>query len=433
MARFCELLAPDGGNYVGYAHLGDGCYVWLWNGADADVFDRYVNEWKEKGFDFLGEYSLGDNRYILLEGKENTVYLSFVPSVSSIRTYSEPKGASIFPESVMPAVAPLEGYTPTFWQLPVDCKGSAANGGMSYVFQLADGSFFIIDGGYPTELEADNLYAFLKEKSDAVGIDAPVISGWFISHLHGDHYGCFMKFAEKYSDRSELKAFYYNFPANNETFPFEHGKRFEEKLQPLIDKWDGVRIYRKLHTGMRFYVCDLQADVLYTHEELFPKRAVSQNDTSTVLRVTFGGQRILFPMDIMQTASRIIEAEIPAEELKADIVEFSHHGYEGATKEFYDLAAAPTVLWPMNIYGWQRPDKSNVFERWKAYEKTRLQPMPNAYICNEAPYVKKIIVAGAGLAELKLPYTPEGDKLPDYVAIHDAIAAVEEPDGAEVK
>ena len=53
--------------------------------------------------------------------------------------------------------------------------------------------------------------------------------------------------------------------------------------------------------------------------------------------------------------------------------------------------------------------------------------MPNNYICTEAEYVKKILVGGEGLIQVVLPYTPEGDKLPDYVAIHDAIAAVEEP------
>ena len=115
---------------------------------------------------------------------------------------------------------------------------------------------------------------------------------------------------------------------------------------------------------------------------------------------------------------------LPTEEWTADIVQFSHHGYEGATREVYDQIAAPTVLWPMNIYGWQRPDKSNVFERWSKVTHTRRQIMANNYVCYEAEYVKKVVVAGAGIAELKLPYTPEGERVPDYKTIHDAIQLI---------
>lgn len=41
----------------------------------------------------------------------------------------------------------------------------------------------------------------------------------------------------------------------------------------------------------------------------------------------------------------------------------------------------------------------------------------NEYIC-KADFTNKIIVSGAGLAELDLPYTPSGEKLPDYRSIY---------------
>ena len=428
MERFYEMLALEGGHLVGYTHLGADGYLWCWNEADAELFDKYLSQWIENGFRLVAEYTLGENSYKLLEGEKNTVYLSFIPSAGYIRLYSEEKGSSVPPPVECDAFETVDGYTPTLWQLPIDNKGSEKNGGMSYVIQVADGSFFIIDGGYATDTEAGNLYEFLREKAMAVGIDTPVISGWFISHLHSDHYGCFMKFAELYADKTELRAMYFNLPADNYTFQFELGISREEKIIELANNWSGVKIYRRLHTGMKFFICNLQVDVLFTYEDAFPNRLGSQNDTSTVLRLSIAGQRLMFPMDIQKAASQVIEAQISHDELKSDIVEFSHHGYEGATQLFYDIVSAPTILWPMNIYGWQRPDKSNVFERYKEKTKGKSQLMPNAYICEEAPYVKKIIVAGAGLAELKLPYTPEGDKLPDYVAIHDAIAAVEEPE-----
>ena len=295
---------------------------------------------------------------------------------------------------------------------------------MSYVLRLSDGRFFIIDGGYDTDAQADMLYDFLKEQAGETPI---VIAGWFLSHLHGDHYGCILNFAPLHAKDTELQALYYNFPPHHPTFSFQDdlGVRIETKVTEAAAQWKNPpRIYRKLRTGMRFHLADLTVNVLFTHEDLDHTENINHNDTSTVLRLDIAGQRLLFPCDVMEPACRMLESQLDPWELKADIVQFSHHGYEGATQEFYDLAAAPTVLWPMNIYGWQ-PGPTAIFAHWKKIKGTRLQAMPNAYICDEAPYVKKIILGGEGVVALPLPYTPSGNKLPDYERIHDEIAAAE--------
>ena len=120
----------------------------------------------------------------------------------------------------------------------------------------------------------------------------------------------------------------------------------------------------------------------------------------------------------------------------SDIVQFAHHGYEGATVELYDMIGAPTVLWPLNIYGWQTPDGTNVFENWKTYTATKNQSIANKYICEQASYVKKIIVAGEGIRDVVTgayvpvggvteivlgTWSPTGSKLPNYTAIHNEI------------
>ena len=104
---------------------------------------------------------------------------------------------------------------------------------------------------------------------------------------------------------------------------------------------------------------------------------------------------------------------IPAAELKADIVQFSHHGYEGCTEAFYKITGASTVLWPMNIVGRNSSGEYEaVFRYW--YNNGMAA---NKYV-RESETVKKVIVAGAGTTKLELPYTPTGDKVPDYNKIY---------------
>ena len=343
-----------------------------------------------------------------------------------LRVYAERKGASIAPYAPAKPYETYEGYKPTFWQLPIDWKGTKQNGGMSYVIRVADGRFVIIDGGYPTQAEGEALYQFLVEHN--VNKGKPVVAAWFITHPHGDHFGAMQAVSRAHADDVIVQAFYYNFPTTGKGYLVSPIPNWMKKTD--MRRFEGAVLCDKVHTGTTIHVADAKFDILFTHEDLYPLISNNQNDSSFVIRMTFGGQRVMFLADVMEPACKAMVTYLAPEEWPCDIVQFSHHGYEGATREVYDLIAAPTVLWPMNIYGWQRPDKSNVFERWKAFTHTRLQEMPNDYICNEAEYVKKILVGGEGLIEVSLPYTPTGDKLPDYVAIHAAIAAVEEPENS---
>ena len=411
------------GSFVGATDIGDGSYLLCWDQVSWEDYDAAMALLLANGFAVASENSIADNRYTALCGEEASLYASYTPANTMLRIYAEPKGASVAPNAPEKPYETLEGYVPTFWQLTVDWKGSKANGGMSYVIRVADGRFVIIDGGYPTEKEGNDLVQFLKEHNLRDG--KPVVAAWFITHPHGDHFGAMQAVSRAHADEIVVEAFYYNFPTNGTGYALSPIPKW---MKTDMSRFEGAVRCDKVHTGTTVYAADARFDILFTHEDLYPLRSNNQNDTSLVIRMTLGGQRILFLADVMEKACKTMVSYLPEEEWKADIVQFSHHGYEGATQEVYDMVAAPTVLWPMNIYGWQRPDKSNVFERWKRKNETRLQAMPNDYICNEAPYVKKILVGGVGLIEVKLPYTPEGDKLPDYVAIHDAIAAVEEPE-----
>lgn len=98
------------------------------------------------------------------------------------------------------------------YQLEMD--QSLVNCGMSYVFRLKNGDWFITDGGYFTDGEEDRLFELLSSCGNA----KPRIRGWLFTHAHQDHIGCFINFIEKYSDKVIIDKLYYNFQPTHHRF-----------------------------------------------------------------------------------------------------------------------------------------------------------------------------------------------------------------------
>jgi hypothetical protein len=199
------------------------------------------------------------------------------------------------------------------------------------------------------------------------------------------------------------------------------------KSRLSVGKWSDAVHYDGLQTGMEFNISGIQFNVLYTMVDLYPRTAADFefNNTSTVLRTTVKGQRVLFLGDIMKEGCDHMTDTLSVSTFRSDIVQFSHHGYEGATKKVYDSVAAGTVLWPMNIIGNQEKGYSSipqkVFANWYHKDSGSEGFMSNKYICTQAGYVKQVIVSGMGDYEINFPYTPSaypetGTRLPDYNA-----------------
>ena len=381
----------------------------VYTNVTKDEYTAYLTELASEGFFKVQDYQLDANSYTLLKGAQATVYVSYLAKTSTARVYSEVAGLNNYPE-ISTANNYEQGYA-KFWQLSVDCLGAKANGGMSYLFQAVDGTFIVIDGGYNTEAEADNLYKLMKDNTTS---GEPVIAAWYISHLHTDHFGGFYAFSEKYSNKVDVQSFYYHFDyagSTNTTKPV---------LMQAMNRglWDDAVHYGRLHTGMNFSIKGIKFEVFYTLEDLYPTTAASYNfnSTSSVIRATVGASKrtIIFLADIQYEASDAITANFTATSLKSDIVQYSHHGYEGPRQVLYGLIQAPMVLWPMNVVGNQETGygteiPQNVFKHWyldtqtgtTLADGTKYQ-ISNQYICQSATYVKQIIVSGMGTQEIDL-------------------------------
>ncbi|MBQ3639134.1 MAG: MBL fold metallo-hydrolase [Clostridia bacterium] len=385
------------GTLKGIYNEGNDSNVLYYTNVTAQDYTDYCAKLVASGCEKVKDYSLTDNRYALFSHETYTAYVSWLPKVNAIRVFVG-KPAVRYPTVSEATTAGSE--TPALWQLEVATKEAKSNGGMSYVVKLSDGTFLIFDGGYNNTAEGDRLYQLLRDNTPTG--QKPVVAGWFISHLHGDHYGGMQQIANRYSDQVEVKAFYYNFPettvGTSQTISASTGRTVENSMS----KWQTAFRYSKLHSGMKIGFAGATATVIATHEDVYPLAFEDGNDTSTVIRLDIAGQKILFLGDAYYNEEAQMLSTLAAADLKCDIVQVSHHGYEGCSNAFYQATGARVALWPMNIDGYSENHSEGVpqkvFREWYSSSK-------NKYIRTSST-IQKILVSGAGTVKLTLPYDP---------------------------
>ena len=363
-----------------------------------------------------------------------SLYVSHLGLTNTVRVYAEQAGNSTYPTVSEPTEGGRE--TPTMWQLKSDYLGSGHTGGSSFVFRLSDGSYIVEDGGYETDAEADQLYQTLMKYTPAG--EKPVVRLWIITHLHSDHYGCLRNFSQRYADKIEVEAFGYNYTKNERNAGSIGG--LISSVDKAMKSWPDAVHYNKLHSGMSLGFADAKVTVICSQEDIYPTWAHDPNDTSLTVRVDIGGQRVMLLADSCSSESTTMSETIPVSELKSDMVQIAHHGFEGCLKDLYEKIDARVGLWTMAIYAWKMDTGAEVFKNWMTQTPGGSFAYPNYWLITESS-IEQFLVDGAGTVELQLPYTDltknnvggydkyyssgnevagSGHKFPDYVGIAQA-------------
>lgn len=326
-------------NGKGESHyVNNGTVLYKYKDIGYDTYNDYCKSLLKSGYSQI-KYNHSEYDVTAFLKDNNLIFIYYLEKEKLLRIIYEPN-------AILPDKALLENGSCELYQLSLDQK--EIDCGMSYVFKLCDGSFFIIDGGYFTKGECERLYKFLCDHSN----DKIIISGWFFSHAHEDHFGCFMDFAEQYSSCVKVEKLYYNFP--NMYIPASKNWKAgniasTERFYEVVNEYLPDVPHIKLHSGQKFNVRNAEIEVLATHEDLYPNKFKNFNDTSTVIRINVNGKSILFLGDTGDEMSKNL-IHTYGEYLKSDIVQVAHHGFNGAKKKVYELIDAVTVLWPSADY-----------------------------------------------------------------------------------
>lgn len=169
----------------------------------------------------------------------------------------------------------------------------------------------LIDAG--PKSDSDKLMQQLEEKN----IDDFEIV--IATHPHEDHIGGMTKVFEKY----DVKSFYMP-KATNTT------KTFENMMKAVSNEGLNVNVIKEgtsfeLGEGARI---DVYSPIQESYDDL--------NDYSPIMKLTYGNKAFIFTGD----AEKVVEEEVVkkyANELKADVIKFGHHGSStSSTKEFIE-------------------------------------------------------------------------------------------------
>ncbi|MBO5262108.1 MAG: MBL fold metallo-hydrolase [Clostridia bacterium] len=419
---FATKIEIDG--VVGYGHKSatftksissEDTVVFKISNTDAEELNVYLSNLIAGGYEKISENEINGVKFYVFKAGTKLINLTCSSDLSE---------AVISYETLTNLPANLT--KPTFEKVTdpsitqIKLETSIAEG-MSYVIQLSDGTFLIIDGGWcdSNENEADKLYNTLASLAGE-GNDI-VIAGWIFTHCHGDHIGTFNFFVDKYHDNVTIKQILYNFPADNDilnsgsSYMLDESKQRYGYFKEVVATYLTDTEFVKLHSGYKFYYADAEIEIIQTLEDLYPSTVANYdfNSSSTIFTVTIAGQKMLFLGDVSDVgASRL--NRIFGASLKSDFLQVAHHGLNngGTIKDLYLNADATYILYPAPL----------------SWYNSNAGASANFYLATESKTVKQIFVSGVQTVELYLPYDGklyDGEKFPNI--------EIEEPDDERVE
>lgn len=263
-------------------------------------------------------------------------------------------------EENLPSLEPIpvqstHTVTPTVAQMHLWNGGSdQGGGGMSYVIQMADGKFVIIDGGTANAFSKRVLLEYLEEKAAEAGMEKPVIAMWLFTHVHLDHIGVANgssgvdgAFKDAKTRGYTIESIAYNFP-DDANVPGENAAVRITAFETQIKKYvPNATIYTP-RAGQVYYFTGMQMEILSTEEDVYPflPAGETHNSYSVNCRLNFdGGKKFVFLADSTPVVNKQL-ADMYGDYLKSDVLQVAHHGLVGAEITCYQKIDPDICLWP---------------------------------------------------------------------------------------
>lgn len=321
-----------------------------------NTFSLYV---AYNAYTYAGNYQYADNKY-------NAQYQK------CIRIVSSPLSSVNLPDEGLltqdPDYKRVTSSSITAFELYKDPVG------MGYIITLEDGRLIVFDGGTGTGPAPADLWNLLKATNDRItgyptSADNPVrIAAWILTHSHTDHYHNFLTVLTAHAAEIRMDYILGNFPSPTSIYQarnedaMDMGK--QGKFERYVNLVPGGFKFVKVHAGQKFWLANVEIEILTTYEDLNPARISTTNDTNTVTRFTMhntneAGVRVGDPTTIVWLGdanalqSRHMSAMFGSY-LESDMVQLAHHGNTGCEKDLYTLINAKVLWFPVDYWRVER-------------------------------------------------------------------------------
>ena len=372
-----KLDVPDYRDEGELYESNEGYYIYNVTDTSKNVYNGFTQRLTADGFTTYATNEIGESEFGTyvkdsIYGRQ-VLYTMYHGALNTLRlTWG--------PLEYLPNAKPIaasDAVTPTITQMYMQMSdngyglGGIANNttgapGMSYLLQISDGRFIVIDGGnsdgsVTTAVQDENgkwvLGETIRTKDEQRLYDTmcdmmpsgsvqPTVAAWFFSHIHGDHMNLALNFMNTYKGKFTLELVGYNFLAFND---FAHVKTFRERLEanfPEAKTWI-------MHTGQQLFLNGCEIEVFSTPEDYVctGKELTDANDGCVVFRVTMGATTFMVLGDAYPTTGEFMR-DAYGDALESDILQLAHHGFNGAvqTDGFYEKIDPKICLWPCDEF-----------------------------------------------------------------------------------
>lgn len=331
--------------------MGDSLYTCSTNGYTVGLnntnrteFDAYLEKLAAEGYTLYAEETLGVVDYFTYVKKENTLHVQFIGE----RTGYEDEGESVkitwSENEWLPPVGEASAYTKLVdSSINNIARVEGAGGwGMGMIFQIADGSFIIVDGALHTSQDQTALLNFMKKYKPAEH-ERPVVACWLWTHAHGDHVDMCLSALRDFSTQVDIHMFAYNYPDFTKVPPSANaGDNYSTTLINRAKQYYPEAIHWIMHAGQKYAIADAVIQCWWTHEDVYPMVFEGVNDTDTVFSITIDGIRTMMLGDCENPNGKMIKYF--CKEMKSHVVQNSHHSINGPT-EMYEYIDPIHSFW----------------------------------------------------------------------------------------
>ena len=428
-------------------------YYYVGEGVNADAYRAYCKKLTDAGYTVLSEneiegsifktlvdptntfslyvaynaYAYASNYTSYADNKYNAQYRKCIRVVSSLLSAVNLPDAGLltpnpkYERKTTSSIAALELYKDTV--------------GMGYVITLEDGRLVVIDGGFVADPAPADLWNLLSKTNERItgaptSPENPVrIAAWLLTHSHSDHSTAFLKVLSSHAAEIRMDYILGNFPAPSAAYTNAGTDVMEMGQQGKFERYSnlvpgGIK-FVKVHAGQKFYLANLEIEILTTFEDLNPARIYTGNDTNTVARFTLhntneAGQHVGDPVtsvwlgDANALQSRHLCAMF-GKYLESDMVQLAHHGNTGCEKDLYTLVNAKVLWFPVDYW---RVELFAIAKKHPTLRDINLHALT-------LPRMQYVFVSGndneiSNDYNLCLPFSAETG-MPDYNGIYEAV------------
>ncbi|MBE6534007.1 MAG: MBL fold metallo-hydrolase, partial [Ruminococcaceae bacterium] len=337
-------------------YAGQKSYIYINKNATLQNFDDYCAALHVAGFKYYTNNQIGDNQFATYVTNTQIINVMYFKATAEVRITTDVRGTGTNAFDLPKLSGEITTPTPThsFALTMVEIDNTGYPGGMCFIYRLRNGEFFIVDSGINASgshtSSAQWIYKTLKKLA---GNDKIVVAGWLITHVHSDHLGGLYDMSKDstITNNMTIKQLIHNEPTDDVTKELDgltdsSANKIWAWMNPIISAFN-IKSVIKAHPGQVIRYPGIDITVLASQDVVLDQKASMEdsNDISVITQVSFSGKKILMLGDALKIENAFL-AKVYGSNLKSDILQVTHHGYNLTGADPVNKLCAPEIaLW----------------------------------------------------------------------------------------